>query len=489
MSAVWGKITAEEIVILTKGVWVSGKHQTLLRGLSTDSRSIGVGELFWALKGEQYDGHDFVGKAIERGAAGIVVQKDYRNSEDGINKALASDVPDLAIITVNNTLQALGDLARWWRKQHDVQIVAITGSAGKTTTKEMTASILELSQETLKNQGNFNNLIGLPLTLLKLNERYQRAVLEMGMNRPGEIARLTEIADPDVGMITNVGMVHLEGLGDLEGVARAKVELVEKLSPRGKVILNGDDDRLVKKASIFRKEALLFGLGENNDVRAQRIKNLGKEGVSFDLQYRGASWPVRIKVPGVQHVLNGLAAAAVCFTLNEPPENIIEGLARFEGIKGRFGITVLPEGVTIVDDTYNSNPLSLKAALESLETLTNKVSRIIVALGEMLELGDATLRAHQEAGQRVAELGTYHFLAIGDHAHDMTGGAVKAGMEKKHAEVVRTHTEMVKRIREEMREGDLVFLKASRGMAFEKIVEGLKSHSDIWEKSRRCFTN
>lgn len=479
MSAVWGKITAEEIVIPTKGVWVSGKHQTLLRGLSTDSRSIGVGELFWALKGEQYDGHDFVGKAIERGASGIVVQKDDWNSEDGINKSLSSDVPDLAIITVNNTLQALGDLARWWRKQHDVQLVAITGSAGKTTTKEMTASILELSQETLKNQGNFNNLIGLPLTLLKLNERYQRAVLEMGMNRPGEIARLTEIADPDVGMITNVGMVHLEGLGDLEGVARAKVELVEKLSSRGKVILNGDDDRLVKKASIFRKEALLFGLGENNDVRAQRIKNLGKEGVSFDLQYQGASWPVRIKVPGVQHVLNGLAAAAVCFILNEPPVNIIEGLARFEGIKGRFGVTVLPEGVTIVDDTYNSNPLSLKAALESLETLTNRGSRIIVALGEMLELGDATLLAHQEAGQRVAELGTYHFLAIGDHAHDMTGGAVKAGMEKKHAEVVRTHTEMVKRIREEMREGDFVFLKASRGMAFERIVEGLKGHTDI----------
>jgi UDP-N-acetylmuramoyl-tripeptide--D-alanyl-D-alanine ligase len=408
-----------------------------------------------------------------------VVQEESWKPEDEKNKSLTSHFPDTVIISVTDTLQALGDLARWWRKQHDVQLVAITGSAGKTTTKEMTASVLELSQETLKNQGNFNNLIGLPLTLLKLNKRYQRAVLEMGMNQPGEIARLTEIADPDVGMITNVGMVHLEGLGDLDGVARAKVELVEKLSSRGKVILNGDDERLVKKASIFRKEALLFGLGENNHVRARRIKNLGKEGVSFDLQYQGASWPVRIRVPGVQNVLNSLAAAALCFTLNEPPENIIEGLARFKGIKGRFAVTVLPEGVTIVDDTYNSSPLSLNAALESLETLTNRGSRIIVALGEMLELGDATIRAHQDAGQRVAELGTYHFLAIGDHAHDMTRGAVKAGMDKKHAEVVRTHTDMVKRIRAEMREGDLVFLKASRRMTLEKVVEGLKGHTDI----------
>ena len=197
------------------------------------------------------------------------------------------------------------------------------------------------------------------------------------------------------------------------------------------------------------------------------------------MRYRGASWPVRTRVPGVQNVLNSLAAAAVCFTLNEPPENIIEGLARFEGIKGRFGVTVLPDGVTIVDDTYNANPLSLKAAFESLKALTSRGSRIIVALGEMLELGDATVHAHQEAGQRVAEIGAYHFLAIGDHAHDMTRGAVKAGMEKKHAEVVRTHTEMVKRIREEMREGDLVFLKASRRMALEKVAEGLKGHTDI----------
>ena len=479
MPATWGKIAAGEILSPTNGNRVSGNSENVLSGISTDSRSIKPVELFWALKGERFDGHDFALKAIENGAAGIVVQKDYWKSEGGKDKSLSSGFPDPVVITVNNTLQALGDLARWWRQQHDVQLVAITGSAGKTTTKEMAASILELSQETLKNQGNYNNLIGLPLTIVQLDERYRRAVLEMGMNHPGEIARLTEIADPDVGVITNVGMVHLEGLGNLEGVARAKVELVEKLSSKGKVILNGDDELLVKTASAFRKDALLFGLGEKNHVRAHRIRNLGKEGISFDLKYQGNSWPVRTRVPGVQNVLNSLAAAAICLYLNEPPENIVEGLARFAGIKGRFTVMHLPGGVTVVDDTYNANPLSLKAALESVEVLADKGLRIIVALGEMMELGDATVRAHQEAGQRVAELGTYHFLAIGEHANDMISGAVKAGMQKEHAEMVRTHEEMVKRIREEMREGDLIFLKASRRMALEKVVEGLKGHTEI----------
>jgi UDP-N-acetylmuramoyl-tripeptide--D-alanyl-D-alanine ligase len=474
MSAVWGKIAAKEIVIPMDGVWVSGKHQTILRGLSTDSRSIGAGELFWALKGEQYDGHDFAGKAIKRGAAGIVVQKDYWKSEGRKDKSLTSEFPDPVIITVTNTLQALGDLARWWRQQHDVQLVAITGSAGKTTTKEMAASILELGQKTLKNQGNYNNLIGLPLTIVQLNERYRRVVLEMGMNHPGEIARLTKIADPDVGVITNVGMVHLEGLGDLEGVARAKVELVENLSSKGKVILNGDDELLVKTASIFRKDALLFGLGEKNHVRAHRIRNLGKEGISFDLQYQGDSWPVRTRVPGVQNVLNGLAAAAVCLCLNEPPENIVEGLARFAGVKGRFMVMPLAGGVTLVDDTYNANPLSLKAALESVGALIGEGSRIIVGLGEMMELGDATVSAHRKAGQMVAGLGASHFFAIGDHTHEMIQGAVGAGMPFDRAEAVRTHEGMAKRIREEMREGDIVFLKGSRKMTLEKVVKELK---------------
>ena len=473
MPAIWGEITAKEIVSSISGSWVAGRQETVLRGLCTDSRNIGTGDLFWALKGERYDGHDFVEKAIEGGAAGIVVQETYWKDKDGVDstKNLASQGP--AIISVHDTLKALGDLAGWWRHRHDVQVVAITGSAGKTTTKEMTASIMELGHKTLKNEGNHNNLIGLPLTLVELDERYRMAVLEMGMNRPGEIARLTEIADPDVGVITNIGKVHLEGLGDIKGVARAKAELVENMSSNSKVALNGDDELLLKTASVFRKDALLFGLGGKNVVRASRIRNLGRDGVSFDLQYHGTSWPVRVRVPGLQNVLNSLAAAAACLCFNEPPEHIVEGLDCYAGLKGRFMITPLPGGVTLVDDTYNASPLSLKAGFESVSALLDGGSRVIVGLGEMLELGDAAVSAHQEAGQRVAELGACHFLAMGEHAYEMAKGAVKAGMPRDRVEVVTSHAEMVNRIKEEMREGDVVFLKASRGMTFESVVEGL----------------
>ena len=376
MPPVWGEITAGEIISPLNGDRVSGNSETVLSGISTDSRSIKPGELFWALKGEQYDGHDFALKAIEQGAAGIVVQKDWWNSEVATKRLSNSRIP--VIITVNDTLKALGDLAAWWRQQHNVRVIAITGSSGKTTTKEMVADILEQESRTLKNQGNFNNLIGLPLTLLQLKVRHQNAVLEMGMNRPGEIGRLTEIADPDVGVITNVGMAHIEGLGDLQGVAKAKTELVEKISSKGEVVLNGDDELLLKTASGFGKQWITFGLGEKNDVRADGIRHLGVEGVSFDLLYRGDSRPVRLKAPGLQNVLNALAASAVSLCLETSFEHIVEGLADFAGLKGRFMVTSLPNGIILVDDTYNANPSSLTAALTSLGSLVNEERKIIV---------------------------------------------------------------------------------------------------------------
>jgi UDP-N-acetylmuramyl pentapeptide synthase len=271
-------------------------------------------------------------------------------------------------------------------------------------------------------------------------------------------------------------MAHIEGLGSLEGVARAKVELVEELSTKGTMILNGDDELLLRTASEFRKGAVLFGLGEKNDVRAHEIRNLGIGGISFLLQYQGASWPMKVSVPGIQNVPNGLAAAAACLCLNEPPEHIAEGLARYLGMKGRFMVMPLTGGVNLVDDTYNSNPLSLKAALDSVGAFIGEGSRIIVGLGEMMELGDATVSAHRQAGQMVAELGASHFFAMGEHSNEMMQGAVLAGMPLKQAEAVRTHAEMAKRIREEMREGDIIFLKGSRKMTLEKVVEDLKGH-------------
>jgi UDP-N-acetylmuramoyl-tripeptide--D-alanyl-D-alanine ligase len=466
MQAVWGKIVCEELLAPTRGTWVSGRPQTILRGLSTDSREIRTGELFWALKGERFDGHDFIEKAVDLGAAGIVVQKGYIPN---------SRLADPVVIAVDDTLRALGDLAQWWRGQHKLQVVAITGSAGKTTTKEMVASILELGNKTLKTHGNFNNLIGLPLTLFQLDRRHGNAVLEMGMNRPGEIARLTEIADPDVGVITNVRMAHLEGLGDLDGVARAKWELAEKISASGTMVLNGDDELLMKKRALFQGEAFTFGLERKNDVSASGIRTLGRDGTTFDLHYQGESWRVMLRVAGLQNIVNALAAAAVGLCLKQPPTHIVEGLGRFEGMKGRFKVIPLPGEVVLVDDTYNANPSALKAALESVEALVDKGGRIIVGLGEMSELGLATIPAHQEAGRMVAELGAHLFLAMGEHAQEMTSAAVREGMPLDRVGVVTTHEEMRIRITEEMREGDLVFLKGSREVGLEKVVENLAS--------------
>jgi UDP-N-acetylmuramoyl-tripeptide--D-alanyl-D-alanine ligase len=466
MPATWGDITAEEILAPTNGALVSGGQQTVFSGISTDSRSTKPGELFWALVGERFDGHDFAQTALDRGAAGVVAQK---------GRSLQISRPnDPTVIEVDDSLKAFGDLAGWWRHQHDTRVIAITGSAGKTTTKEMAAGILKIGCPTLVTQGNFNNLIGLPITLLRLEKEHRNTVLEMGMNRPGEISRLTEIADPDVGVITNVGMAHLEGLGDIKGVARAKVELVGKISPGGRVILNGDDKLLMKTAAVYQKNAVTFGLGEHNDIRGTDLRNLGQEGSSFHLRYGGGSLAVKLNIPGIQNVLNALAAAAVCLSLHEPPEHIVEGLHGFTGVNGRFTLVNLGD-VSLVDDTYNANPSSLKAALESVGALVNKGGRIIVGLGEMMELGDAATKAHREAGRMVGALEVKRFLAMGEHAREMVEGALESGMHRDKAATVKTHDEMVEIIGNEMQQGDLIFLKGSRKTDLGKVVDSLKN--------------
>ncbi|MBW1781204.1 MAG: UDP-N-acetylmuramoyl-tripeptide--D-alanyl-D-alanine ligase [Deltaproteobacteria bacterium] len=471
----WGTITVREILGPIGGTLISGDPETVLAGINTDSRTTRDGELFWALSGEKYDGHDFTLMAIEHGACGVVVQGSWLRTKWADADAYRSAFPSQAIISVDDTLKALGDLAAWWRRQHTLTVVAITGSSGKTTTKEMAAMILALGKKTLKNQGNFNNLIGLPLTLLTLNTEYDRAVVEMGMNRPGEISRLTEIAAPDVGVILNVGMAHLEGLSNLEGVAKAKCELVEKMSSEDLMILNGDDEPLMKRASLFSRQKITFGLGEGNDVRATDIRDDGPQGTRFNLEYRGNQWPVHVTVPGVHNLKNALAAAAIALSLDEPPQHIQKGLKRFSGVKGRFQVSALSQGITLVDDTYNANPSSLRAAIQSVRSLVKNGGKIIVGLGEMMELGDAAIHAHREAGRTVAKGGAYAFYAMGAHAREMIQSARRAGMPESRLKIVQTHDEMVKEIRDTMTEGDLIFLKGSRKMELEKVVEGLRS--------------
>lgn len=462
----WGEITAGEIVTPIQGELISGKADTVFKGISTDTRTILPGQLFLAIKGERFDGHDFLEKAINKGAVGLVMEKRRRFEIPRIGNT--------AIIIVSDSLKALGNLAGWWRRMHHASIAAITGSVGKTTVKEMTATIFSLNQKTLKNQGNFNNLIGLPLTLLSMDEQDRRAVLEMGMNRPGEIARLTEIADPDVGLITNVARVHLEGLGNIAGVARAKAELMEKISPKARLVINGDDRLLMQVAAPFHKRLITYGIGSDNDIQALQIQDFRESGSSFTLQYPNHSIRVRINVPGAHNIYNALAASAIAVCMNESPDYIVRGLECFKGITGRFNRLSLSRDITLVDDTYNANPASLKAAVNTIKDLAAGEKRIIVGLGEMMELGSETVSAHLEAGDMVAKIGASYLFAMGEHAREMIRGAVDAGLPPKQAIEVYSHEEMALQIRDTLQDGDLILLKGSRKMRLEKVAEHLR---------------
>jgi UDP-N-acetylmuramoyl-tripeptide--D-alanyl-D-alanine ligase len=465
MTARWGEITAAEVMASVGGDLRHGSGQKVFKSLGTDTRHMAEGCLFWALKGDRFDGHHFVSQAVERGAAGVVVRKDF-------DAAVPPDC-DAVVIAVSDTLTALGDMASWWRRQYQTPVLGITGSAGKTTTKEMTAAILDRRGPTLKTQGNFNNLVGLPLTLFLLEQGHEYAVLEMGMNRAGEIARLTDIADPDVGLITNVARAHIEGLGSLEGVARAKVELLERMCPKAVAILNGDDPVLMKAASVFHRRVITFGRGPGNDVRAEQIRTLGREGITFHIRHGKGSFPVRLKVTGFQNVFNALASAAIALCLETSEKDVAEGLSSFAGMPGRFMITPLPGGITLVDDTYNANPFSLRAAMESIKALAGD-GRVVVGLGEMYELGADTVKGHREAGAMVAELKAHFFAALGDHADTMIQGAVERGFPEERAVVARDHREMEETIREAAKHGDFIFLKGSRRAGLDKVVERLK---------------
>jgi UDP-N-acetylmuramoyl-tripeptide--D-alanyl-D-alanine ligase len=464
MTAIWKEIRLKEFMAPVNGELIFGSPDTVITGVNTDTREIKKGEVFIALKGENFDGHKFLADAVLKGAGCVVVDDEKRIPYD----------LHVAVIKVRDTLTALGDFAGFIRHQHDVRVVSITGSMGKTTTKEMTACILEMGNETLKNQGNFNNLVGLPLTLLGLRKGHKRAVLEMGMNHFNEIRRLTEISDPDIGLITNVGPVHFEGVGDIYGVARAKTEMIEEIRPEAKVILFGDDKILMKEVTRFNREFFTFGLGPENDVTAEEIDTLNSGGLSYRLKYNNDSIPVRLEVSGMHNLINSLAAASVAICMNEKFENIAQGLLRFNGVKGRLVSDTLPDDVLLLDDTYNSNPSSLKAALLVAKERAGSTRSMIVGLGEMLELGGETEKAHIEAGRLVAETGARFLFAIGAHAQFMLRGALEAGFSKDRAIIVKSHHDMINSINDVMGKGDLVLLKGSRMMGLEKVVRGLK---------------
>jgi murE/murF fusion protein len=456
-------------------LFFSGNKAMTFKNVSTDSRTIQKGNLFVALKGENFDGSKFVEKAIASGAAGVLVNDTFTPREKYL-----SSVPHLL---VRDTLFALGEMAATRRSwDNDLRVVALTGSSGKTTVKEMTGAILSQNHNVLKTEGNFNNLIGLPLTLLQLKPEHEIAVLEMGMNRPGEIARLTEIADPDIACIINVQEAHLEGLGDIWGVAKAKNELFAGLKPEGKVAVNLDDQIVTSLAEKLSQEKIFFGCNPQAFIRATDIQSRGQDGMAFTLHIGTKTRQATIKGLGKHNVTNSLAAAAITYGLGLDIDEITSGLSAFRPYDKRACVEELNKSILVLNDSYNANPASMFAALNTLAEL-KKGRRAVAVLGDMLELGSKSDEAHATLGRQVHTLHIDFLAAFGSQAENMVSSARDEGMAPSAAKSFSSKNDLVSWVLELMREkeiasGDWILIKGSRGMRMEEVLELLRKNQN-----------
>lgn len=440
-----------------------------IRRLSTDSRDIGEGDLFVAIAGERMDGHDFVPAALKKGAVGALVRDDYRLPASAPRRAGRAPV----LLGVPDTLRAYQQLAAYHRNRFQIPVVAVTGSNGKTTTKEMVADVLAQRWPVLRTEGNLNNRIGVPQTLFRLTPRHKAAVVEMGVDQVGQTARLCEIVRPTVGLITNIGPDHLEFFGSMDVSAQAKGELLEFLPPEGSAVLNADDAYFGYLASRARCEVLAFGLSSKAQVRAERLTMGSRQGTQFLLRLPGRSkpQPVSIRVHGLHNILNALAAAAVGHAMGLNPGTIAEGLARFRPAAMRSQVLTVG-GIRIINDCYNANPASMKAAIDLLLAL-GAGGRTVAVLGDMLELGSSAPELHREVGAYLAERGVAQLISCGALGKHVAEGARAAGMAAEHVVHEPDAARAGAALKGMVQDGDVVLVKASRGMKMEQAVEML----------------
>ena len=451
---------------------MSGEPLQGFENIGIDSRDIAPRDVFVAIAGDVHDGHSFVNDVVQQGVSGLIVSR-----EKSATLPIADwQTRQIACVAVADTTRALGDLAAYHRSRNDVPLTAITGSNGKTTTRQMTAQVVAQKYTTLATIGNYNNQIGVPLTLLRLTNEYEQAVVELGTNSPGEIARLARICAPDIGVVTNVGPAHLEGLGSLDGVMREKEQLIDHLKAGGKAVLNADDRRVYQMASRTEREVLLFGLSKNAAIRATAV-NERASGISFRLHLPHERLTVSLNVPGQFMVLNALAAAAVGYLLALSVEEIKAGLESFEPVWGRMDILQTANGIHIIDDTYNANPESMKAAIETLRTLRRNNRSLFVA-GDMLELGDQSEALHKQVGAWAGAANIDKLLVTGEFASAVAAGAMTAKM--KPADIFTgTRDEIIDTLKQSLKSGDWVLIKGSRGARMETVVKGLKDWAGI----------
>jgi UDP-N-acetylmuramoyl-tripeptide--D-alanyl-D-alanine ligase len=466
------RVTLNELAAATDGrILACDPSAVAFQRVSTDSRTTQPGDLFWALEGTRHDGHDFAKDAIARGAVACVLQENKVHKSTIAGRFPAVVVPD--------ALQGLQDFARSQRQRMDALVIGITGSVGKTTTREMVHAALSTTFEGCRSCNNFNNHIGVPLCLLDVEPRHEFAVLELAASHRGEIGKLAEIAQPEVGVLTNVGVAHLEGFGDIETIAATKSELLESLPSGGFTVINGDDPRCRAAAARARCRAITIGEQAINDVRAAAVE-VDRAGVRFDVD--GTTY--EIPAAGRHHVVAGLAAIAVAREIGVRPSVIAEGLAQFVPAPGRCEVRQRRPW-TLVDDTYNANPTSAEAACRLLADWACNGQRILV-LADMLELGAESAAWHATIGQTAAQLGIDRLVAVGQYATDLLAGARAAGMageQMAHCDEL----DVVGAVLDcWMEPGDIVLVKGSRSMQMERVVDRLMAVTNFQENIAPC---
>jgi UDP-N-acetylmuramoyl-tripeptide--D-alanyl-D-alanine ligase len=449
-----------DVVTATGGRLVAGDPERALAGVSIDTRTISPGELFVAIVGTKNDGHDFLGDAAEASAAAALVSDDIVASPAG-----------LGLVRVADTTQGLAALARYVRQRATVPVVAITGSTGKTTTKDMAARLLETAGPVLKTEGNLNNQFGLPLMLLRLRPPHRFAVFELGMSAAGELRHLSGICEPDVAVITNVAAVHLEFFASVDAIADAKAEILEGLRPSGTAVLNGDDPR-VRRVGLARGGRLLwFGLDRSLPVSADNVRTLA-HGMRFDLHVEGRSFETVLPLSGPHFLMNFLAASAVAVTLGIDPRVIVDAALNLRPAAHRGEVVRLQGEITLIDDCYNSNPAAVDAAVTSLGMATGR--RRVAFLGDMLELGTTARDLHLETGRRIAAR-TDMLVGVGPLSHALLEGALEGGARADHLHHFADSDQAAREGVGLVQPGDAVLVKGSRGVRMEAVVEALKS--------------
>jgi UDP-N-acetylmuramoyl-tripeptide--D-alanyl-D-alanine ligase len=461
--------TAGDVLQHTGGRLLQGDAQQRLSGVSTDSRQIQPGEMFVALQGDQFDGHAFVAAAARRGATVALVAVGFAQR---LGVGRASERAGLTVIAVPDTLAALQDMARVQRQRFAGRVVGITGSNGKTTVKEMTAAVLAQRYATFRSPGNLNNHIGLPLAWLALPPEVEVCVCEMGMNHLGEIRHLCSIAQPHVGVVTNVALAHVGYLGSLAEVQQAKGELIDALDAEGIAVVNADDPRTRALGDRAPGRVIAFGRSPEADVRGRVCADRGLDGMQCELEIDGVTWPCHVALLGQHNLSNALAAAAVGVALNVPAPGIVAGLQGYRGMYGRMTVRRLHDDVVMIDDSYNANPDSMRAALQFLQQVPGAGRRLAV-LADMLELGEAAPALHREMGAWAWQCGVDELIVLGALAGMIADGARQSGMASSHIHRVASHQEAVAVLERLIGPRDVVLVKGSRGMTMERVVEAM----------------